>query len=328
MKPFALLYLCFSLLFSVSLLGSVAPVTIAPIITMSASGPISIPITVNNFNDIGALTLSLEYDPSIITYQNTYTKNPAFSSFFDVGDNAGTGTRRRIVIVWFGFSSVNLINGSTLCTLNFTYSTANGTSTELTWYDNITSCEYTDGSGNILLDTPTADYYKNGVVSPPLLANFSANSLTPPKSATVAFTDLSTGGPTSWSWGFNRTSVVFVNGTSSSSQNPKVQFTDGGLYTVTLVVHNTYLANTVVKTDYIRAGTAGKWTGITSTDWSTASNWDDYLLPAGTTDVIIPASAPNWPVFYGNLTLGVNCRNLTLSGSASRMTVTGNLTLP
>ena len=327
MKKIALIIFLFSFVLTSKLVASVAPVTFAPVIKMSASGPVSIPITVNGFTDIGAITLSLEYDPAIITYQNTYTKNAAFGSSFEVGDLPIQGeSNKRIFIFWYG-TGVSLANGSTLCTLNFTYSTVNGTTTGLTWYDNGPSCEYADVYGYPLLDTPTADYYKNGAVTPPLSVNFSASNLTPPKNTTVTFTDLTTGGATSWDWSFDRTTVSYVNPTNSHSKNPQVQFTDGGLYTVKLVAHTSYIADSVTKTGYIRAGIAGTWTGKTSADWNTLSNWDDYLLPISSTDVIIPASALNWPVFNGNLILGTNCRNLTLIGQSSKMTITGSLSI-
>lgn len=165
------------------------------------------------------------------------------------------------------------------------------------------------------------------VTCPPFTANFTAGSLTPPKNVTVQFTDQSTGGATSWNWSFDRPSVTFVNGTSASSQHPQVQFTDGGPYTVTLQAGNPCFSDSEVKSAYMRAGISGLWTGNTSTEWTTLTNWDNWLAPIGSTDVVIPASAPNWPVFTGDLIFGTHCHNLTLSGPASRLTVTGNITM-
>jgi len=71
----------------------------------------------------------------------------------------------------------------------------------------------------------------------------------------------------------------------------------------------------------------GLWTGTTSTSWSTASNWSNGLVPGSSVDITIPVSAPNWPVYTGNLTLGTNCRNVTMKG-ASQFTITGNLSIP
>jgi hypothetical protein len=140
-----------------------APVTFAPNIADPVPGPLPVPITVNDFVTIGALTLYLEYDPDIITYQGSFTKNPAFGSSFLVGDIAGNGGNRLIVIQWYG-TEVNLDDESILCTLDFTYSTANGTYTALNWFDNGPSCEYADGDCNVLIDMPSGDYYKNGLI--------------------------------------------------------------------------------------------------------------------------------------------------------------------
>ncbi|MCX6267839.1 MAG: hypothetical protein NTW16_10850, partial [Bacteroidetes bacterium] len=165
--------------------------------------------------------------------------------------------------------------------------------------------------------------------SPVMVADFSADKLTPAKSDTVLFTDLSTAGAISWSWSFDRPDdVVYLNGTTDHSQNPQVKFTDGGLFTAALATTNGCTSDTRTKTGYIRAGIPGLWSGNTSGDWSVLSNWDDFLEPDGSTDVIIPSSALNWPVFDGNLTLGVNCRSLILSDPTSQMTIIGDLTIP
>ena len=68
------------------------------------------------------------------------------------------------------------------------------------------------------------------------------------------------------------------------------------------------------------------WTGATSTNWNTASNWNNNILPGTNTQVTIPATAPNWPTYNGDLTVGTTCRRITMVGS-SELTVTGNLTI-
>ena len=303
-----------------------APVTFVPVIIMTAPGSFQIPVTVNGFNGIGALTLYLEYDPAFITYQNTFTKNPAFGSTFLVGNIAGTDGKMLMIIQWYG-GAVTLGNGAALCTMNFSYAGA-GATCPLSWNDNGPSCEYADGSGDVLIDLPKNYYYHDGVVSPPLIANFTADNFTPHKTDTVQLTDQSAGGATSWNWSFDRPAVVFLNGTNASSQNPQVKFTDGGTYSVTLLVTNSYLTDSEAKIAFIRAGTPGTWTGNTSSDWNVWSNWDNWLVPDSNTPVLIPPAAPNWPVYNGDLILGINCSRLTLSGSTSRMTITGDLKIP
>jgi hypothetical protein len=79
-----------------------------------------------------------------------------------------------------------------------------------------------------------------------------------------------------------------------------------------------------VKTDYIRAGVAGQWAGVTSTEWATTTNWDNWLVPVSSTDVVIPSTGPLfWPVYTGDFTLGTDCKSITMNG-ASVATITGN----
>jgi PKD repeat protein len=227
----------------------------------------------------------------------------------------------------FGPGIPSLPDGSELFNACFSY--IGGTST-LKWYDaNGTACEYTDATSlDPLYDLPQSTYYIDGVVTAPLIADFSADHLTPPRNSTVTFTDLSTGGPTSWDWSFDRTTFIYMPGFNSHSQNPQVQFTQGGPYTVTLTVHNAYLTDTKVKVAYIWVGIPGLWTGETSTDWYTTTNWDDWRVPTSSTDVIIPAAALHWPYYIGTFTIGVQCNNITLSAITSQMTVTGDFIQP
>ena len=80
---------------------------------------------------------------------------------------------------------------------------------------------------------------------------FSANNTLPCLNETVLFTDNSSGSPTSWSWSFSPNTVTFVNGTSSNSQNPRVQFNALGTYTVSLSATNAGGTNSVTQENYI-----------------------------------------------------------------------------
>ena len=78
-----------------------------------------------------------------------------------------------------------------------------------------------------------------------------ASTTTPVVGQTVTFTDQSTNTPTSWSWSFSPATITYVGGTAASSQNPQVQFTAGGYYSVTLTVANAVGSDSEIKTNYI-----------------------------------------------------------------------------
>ena len=68
---------------------------------------------------------------------------------------------------------------------------------------------------------------------------------------TATLNDQSDFAPTSWSWSFSPNTVNYVNGTSSSSQNPEVEFLSTGNYTITLTATNANGSNTEIKTNFI-----------------------------------------------------------------------------
>lgn len=65
----------------------------------------------------------------------------------------------------------------------------------------------------------------------------------------------------------------------------------------------------------------GTWLGVTSTDWHTASNWCGGV-PDNTTDVLIPAGAPNMPDIIDGIGYS---RTLTIE-AAAKLTVSGGTT--
>jgi PKD repeat protein len=88
--------------------------------------------------------------------------------------------------------------------------------------------------------------------SPPV-SRFTASNLTPDISQVIQLTDNTSFLPTSWSWEISPATVIYTAGTNTS-QNPQVQFTAMGLYTVTLTVSNVWGSDTEIKTEYITVG--------------------------------------------------------------------------
>ncbi len=88
-----------------------------------------------------------------------------------------------------------------------------------------------------------------GMLAP--LADFEADNTTPEVMAMVHFTDLTVNDPTSWAWSFSPSTVSYLNGSTSASQNPDVSFNAGGYYSVTLTSTNSAGSDVETKTDYI-----------------------------------------------------------------------------
>jgi PKD repeat protein len=78
----------------------------------------------------------------------------------------------------------------------------------------------------------------------PPVANFSGSPTSGTAPLTVAFTDTSTGQPTSWAW-------TFGDGGTSTAQSPSHVYTAAGTYSVSLTATNSLGSNTLTKTNYI-----------------------------------------------------------------------------
>ena len=83
------------------------------------------------------------------------------------------------------------------------------------------------------------------------VADFYASELTPRVNQEVDFFDASFNVPAGFSWSFSPSTVSYLNGTSSTSKNPQVEFTASGFYTVSLYVQNDYGDSTLEKVNYI-----------------------------------------------------------------------------
>jgi hypothetical protein len=296
-----------------------APRTAAGQLSGTSGQPVTVPLKVYDFTNIGLFNLTLDYDPAVLTYQSA-SLVPSIGGTF-TATTSGIG---RVIINWSGTTG-SLADGSTLVNLTFTY---NGGSTPLAWFDDGNSCRYAEsGAGPSLYDLPRASYYINGYVGPnPLEANFTANANIGDLNMTFVLTDQTTGSPTAWNWTISPSSFYFVNGTTASSQNPQIRFTSDSLYTVTLVASRGMSAAIRIKKEWLQISTLVQWTGLTSSDWTDGSNWQNLTVPTATTKVVIPATAPNWPHLTGGLTLGVQCKNITMEGAAY-LYVDGDITI-
>ncbi len=101
-------------------------------------------------------------------------------------------------------------------------------------------------TGNALAGTaPTCTDVNQTVQAP--VANFSADPTQVCKGGSVAFTDLSSNTPTSWSWTFEGGSPA-----TSTTQNPVITYNTAGTYYVTLTATNAGGSNTRTMSGYIK----------------------------------------------------------------------------
>lgn len=119
-------------------------------------------------------------------------------------------------------------------------------------------------------------------VSAAPVANFVGNPLTLSSGGTVAFTDLTSGSPTSWAWtispGTAGVAWSYTGGTSATSQNPQVIFNTVGMYTITLVATNGLGSDSEIKTNYINVTAGGSATYcVASGTSSCASSSGEYI---------------------------------------------------
>lgn len=143
-----------------------APTTYFDPVVACPGSVLSVPVKVNNFNTIGAVSLTLNYDPSVLSFVSGVNTS-GYPGLIINSPSVG-------VIIIGGFSSsamgVTYPDNQTLCTLNFDYL---GGATGLNWIDDGGSCEYAGPLGTPTLnDSPQSTYYLNGMVSPGLTTDW------------------------------------------------------------------------------------------------------------------------------------------------------------
>jgi len=137
-----------------------APDTYLPICGIAEPGQFNLPVTVTNFDDIGAFSLVFEYDPAILTYVNN-TPNDIFTAengLLTINDSASTGGKNKITLSYQG-NTITLSDSAHLTDLYFNYTSG---TTEFTWKTDSNSCQYADSNDIPVYDQPNSDYYING----------------------------------------------------------------------------------------------------------------------------------------------------------------------
>jgi hypothetical protein len=154
-----------------------APVTTASSVFICAGETtVDIPITVDNFNNVGGLSLTFGFTPAQLTAPSVVYTNPAFSAWapLEVTTDPVLLAAGTIKLSTYGDdppAGVTLPDGTIIFTLRFNILPNQGTNSTAAVFFNesasSTACEYTAPASTyyVLNDKPTSSYYINGGVT-------------------------------------------------------------------------------------------------------------------------------------------------------------------
>jgi hypothetical protein len=156
-KNFAIL--CLLYLWSSAAIPQNAPISALSELTLCQGLQADVAVTVKDFSNIGAISLTMHYDPDVLSFLS-FTNNSGFPGLMFMNPSPG-------VITASGFSlaaGITLPDNAVLFTAHF-FTATEGTAV-LEWFDNGESCEYTGPPPNypVLNDVPQDLYYMDGAV--------------------------------------------------------------------------------------------------------------------------------------------------------------------
>ncbi|MCB0804910.1 MAG: hypothetical protein KDC05_03875, partial [Bacteroidales bacterium] len=137
------------------------PVTALASPTVCEGELVEVPVTVNDFNNIGGLSLTVNYDPAMLSFNHVQLHADIATA------NAEVPNEGEFRLAWFSLTGIDLPDDETLFTLIFDYAgpTTGGT-VDLTWPDTPAELnEYSDPQGNVYPTTPFGDYFVDGTVT-------------------------------------------------------------------------------------------------------------------------------------------------------------------
>ncbi|MCF8427233.1 MAG: DUF5011 domain-containing protein [Bacteroidia bacterium] len=117
---------------------------------------------------------------------------------------------------------------------------------------------------------------------------------------TFRFTDKSLFGPSTWKWTFTPGTAQFIMGTSNTSQNPMIRFTQRTKYTVKLVTTNQYGNDSLIKVDYVNIGAYDQPACITDINLADGSVGISRVVLESGLDTSTNAYTPCFQIVEGN----------------------------
>jgi hypothetical protein len=297
-----------------------APVTRADSISAIPAENVLVPLTVSNFNNIGAVSLRLEYDSTVLSFNNSLTtiNSQLMGAYVNNISVSGGFPFKRIMIGWSSVTPVTLSNGSILATVGFHY--INGCSNLS--FNNISNlgadCEYKDNSGNKLNDVPAAVYYINGLVS----SGENGGSIT--GGSTIYYGQETgslnltgtTGSVLIWQKQYNNGSFTDITGSAGQSIYSETPVYTGA-WTYRAVVQSGFCSPEFSSPETVivltPANQSKGWLGGVNDDFRNPDNWGPPGTPSLADIVEIPSNKPNMPVVKDQ---GLGCKDLLVRKDA------------
>ena len=151
-------------LFPALLFAINAPITTAGSSGVCSGASFSIPITITAYTQIRAMTLRLDYDPTLMTYTGYSNVNQSLAGVF-INQVPVSSTLDKILVVWSSVNPLTLANGSKLFDLNFTLISGSPALSFNNTAGGGSECEYADLNGNAMNDLPTESFYINAAIT-------------------------------------------------------------------------------------------------------------------------------------------------------------------
>jgi len=250
-----------------------------------------------NYGDVWVVKLT---PAGTITWENSFG-----GSYFEIGQSISQTEDGGYILIGYTSSSDGDVSG------NHEYGYADVWVVKLTpagtiawqkclggsWGDTGQSISQTEDGGYILVgsalsldgdvsgnhgswDAWVVKLAPGSLINEPLVAEFTANPIFGTAPLEVQLTDQSSGSPIIWEWDVDGDSII-----DYFTANPTHVYTDPGLYSIALTIHNTTSQNSITKTGYVNVQTPQtiKLQIFSSQDTKVRDGeWPFYVVVSGT----------------------------------------------
>jgi len=154
----------FLLVATIGLEARDAPVTTAGSVTECPGASFAVPVSVTGFSLVTAITLRMDFDPTLMTYISYSGLNPSLAGMVINVVNVNANLTK-VLVVWTSIVPLTLPAGSKFFDLNFTLLTGDPVLTFNNDAGGGSECEYADENGIAMNDLPTSLFYFNGIIT-------------------------------------------------------------------------------------------------------------------------------------------------------------------